>query len=82
MGHTGNCIVFSTGWYPGSTMRQPVLVINAVGSKDVDAVRVWFETVVWREARAWLKEVKIRAPETSESGVWWFNAETGGSWSR
>lgn len=82
MGHDGKYIVFSTGWYPGSSMRQPMLNVTAVRSEDVGAVRTWFEGVVWREPRAWLKEVKSRAAETSESEVWRFNTETGGSWSR
>jgi hypothetical protein len=82
MGQSGKFIVFGAGWYPESPMRQPVLTINAVHTEDIAAIRVWFETVVWQEARAWLKDVERRAPQTKESETWWFDSEAGSSWFR
>ena len=63
----GSYLVFSAGWYPGSTMREPTFGISAVLVEDLDLVKEWFEKSVRPEALDWLKNVKHRAP--SKRGV-------------
>lgn len=79
LGYRGEYIVVGTFWHPGSTARQPTVAIRPVHKEDVDVVREWIEKVWLAEARAWLTDVKNRAPATTESRQWWLNPETGKS---
>ena len=67
------CIVFSMGWYPNLSSRQPVLSIYPVPSDSRDAVRQWFENVAWPDAQSWMKDVLRRKPDSNESShtYWW-----------
>jgi hypothetical protein len=45
-------------------------------SAILDSVRGWFEDCVKAEALAWLKDVKRRAPATSDFEVWWWSRKS------
>ena len=36
-------LVFSAGWFPESTMRQPAFSVSAVPVGDLESVQEWFE---------------------------------------